>query len=916
MKLFPIRINNHIDYMVDFEFRANYEESFVVPSDQNGTLIEFFKFTPNGDSKPRGYADKKNKNNEQPDNQYTIQLDKGEKGVYITGFNTASAESEASGLKSLIITISDTDDKQQSVIPDKLSDILSYKDGKISFNRRTDLLILKISLKYGNEVSKPFILYLVPQNKICDVVLDCGSEATQMAIFPSKAQGGLDNLVPIQDDVFQHFGVKVDEYVNDLPEDASAEDKTLNNKKNPENYIQSEPGDICLYKSIFYAKNSFSSDETEDDKIFPTSDDHKNENPILKMCVYNGDLEKMKSSYVQLYNMKISGYGGVESPKVRFDGYMDPLGSHEGFFTRKYISQFVYHSMNRFVLACKKNKNNGNVQPEILRLNVLVPNIYSYERTYKFISTIHEDARAMIDKKIKNEFAVIKGICVNAVSESDASLMGAISLSNDNKVFADGRYLVLDAGKGTMDFSLTEYKGGEYKNIMKSGFIGASASISYGFLLDLLSAYINSNDINVKDPETERDIKEEVIKTYIYNNILGGKTGNEKNGGDLADLCKLMTAVDEYKIKFEKKDTGKIQREEQPVKKLEDLHLDTFVEWIQKCTKQVSTDNVDAIIEIIINSVYQKLLLYMNDANKPEYVIFAGRGFKYEPLKARMFGMLQKLNNNLKEKKFEKAGTAASFKNICMFIKTPAVKGICDNKIIPTPKDLSKEDLDENSKHKHTDKKEEGKKGLKGFVSLTHDDNGNSGSKNTDPSPENDYNYFKTGYKINMGNKVYTIIGGTIYQYQQKIDDEDKKGALFYSNGILYVRGESTKTVYHLTESVNLEKGLSFPSLFPYCTVSDKDKVFLPEIKKEQDEPENSSSENDAGKGSEKEDAQTNAEMKVEPKEKKETGIGESAKDKLDKYTAVSEKEEEIKAETQRPIKESILDKLRKLKGE
>ena len=573
--------------------------------------------------------------------------------------------------------------------------------------------------------------------------------------------------------------------------------------------------------------------------------------------VTSAELEQLKKTHLQLHNMKIAGYGGVSAPGITFAGVPGSVNEHEKFLQRRYISHFVYQAFLKFCNLCQRQ---GVVNPKVIVLNVLVPNIYSYNKSASFIAAIYKDALNMIEKD--EEFKRhIAGIQVNAVSESDASLIGAISLRNSNK-FKNGKYLVLDAGKGTLDFSVVEYKNGCFSNIMKSGFVGASAAISYGLMLDLLKEFLESNAI-------VKEVDNEVCRKFISENILGlKKDGGDK--GDMAHLIKLMDAVDNYKCNYDAKGEYRREKVAQVVdnQKVDEIEIEAFTSWIRNRTTKVDCANTNSIIHIIVNSVYKKILLYKGKEHCPEFVVFAGRGFKYAQLKKSMLEMLKsELSSELQEVSFIEENDEANNKNICLFITDAINEGRYDGFRLPKPITIEQEDekginaLDYKNKDESQEKrirdsvdatnneKDEGsfltKIGnniMKEWDAFTNKDLRGKNKKrpvsNTEESTDKRSEDFLYGHKLKIGSDKNQIIGGVTYS--TRVSDKDLNGRLFYSNGDIFIRCDGAEgDVYSLVEKVNLEAGLAFPSLFPNCHVNRFESIYLPEIKFKT--PENSS---------------------------------------------------------------------------
>ena len=393
-----------------------------------------------------------------------------------------------------------------------------------------------------------------------------------------------------------------------------------------------------------------------------------------------------------------------------------------------------------------------------------------------------------------------------------------------HREFNDGTYLVLDAGKGTLDFSITKYEKGYFKNIMKSGFVGASAAINYGFLLDLLEEFLRGCCRVSGDAE---------LRKFVFENILGKtKNGRGLEGGDLCLLNDLMQAVDDYKIRFltlpEALTATKV-----PATEIDQIKLSTFVEWVKNRKEKVATDNVDAIMSTIINNVYQKIVVHTKQ--KIDYVVFAGRGFLYVPFKNEMLEMLKKLFRDIKETTYLDTMNAANNKNVCLFVASAISEGRYNNHLLPIPYEIDGDVARELSNLHYTDNNIEQQTQNDWFsefldkMAARIGNLGKSSSQSNSTSAANMPNVaesknFVVGYSINAASNISVVIGGTFYKLG--VDVEAGTAELFYSNGDIFLRDQN-KRVHTLREPADLSKGLSFPSLFPFCSVARMDDVYI-----------------------------------------------------------------------------------------
>lgn len=795
MLLLPIKVNNHTNYMVDFESSRQVTDSFVIDASNEGVLFSFYLGTDDG-GKPVTMA--------KVAASILFQKSTGSTSLHISGLDYNENES--------LLRVSLVEDKTATSESNNEtfngSALFSYNGDDCSFRFGTVSEVVKICVEFCySNLSQRVDFFLAPTSQIIDAVIDSGSEATQIAVFKRGDHISVNNIIPILDDTLVHFGISGQEY-------------------NPNQFIQAEvEGDVCnqkLLKTRFFVKKNLQEDNiTDDSHLFTEGSD-----PILKMLVTQEMLDgEIKGEYIQLYNMKIASFGGVELPYIRLDGLLEPITEvgPQNYYYRKYLNVFLCEILKR---ACRGSRRLTNPK-RLLSLHVLMPNVYTPQKTQECLDFIIEDLKGIIeeDKKLKD---AIVGFDVTAISESDASLVGAISQSLG---FGAGTYLIMDAGKGTLDFSVAKLdKNGILENKMKSGIVGGSAAISYGFMLDLLQTYLN-----------ERQIEEDDIKTFVFANILGKTSeGSGVGGGDLHYLNNLMNAVDAYKIRYDSLKDVYVYFEKGHTDFDNSFKLDAFINWINDCNSKIEILNVTAVIDTIVNYTVAKIATSLKDVSQIDKVVYAGRGFLFEPLKSEMRKALEQKYPNIQEEVFIASNTATNNKNVCMFISDAINRGQYNYQQLPKPSPLDQADID---RIKELDKGEStqtasvwdlfknGAAVLKSVNDSLGIKTNNSGSQATSSNQGTDDNPFVKGYNIDSAPNRYYAIGGHFYHLGPNAPEGEAR--IFHGNGKIYIRYNKNDIVEELTEIPNLTVELAFPSLFPFCDVSKSRDIYLPHVPNE-----------------------------------------------------------------------------------
>lgn len=801
MKLLPICINNKFNHMVDFDNNKNV--NFVVSADNEGTLLNFFK----------------------RNNGVLVQETPSEKIYYVNDVTSNStADSNVIDINiELVEQIKNQDenkdDKKDSTSIELVNGYVFEKDSMVvQFPRVNSTTTVNVKFSIG-ESNCSVTIYLAPSSKIRDVVIDSGSEATQMAMFGREnGMQGVNSICPILNDVYQYFGG------GDFENDAI-------------NCIQAEvEGNVIndeLYKSQFFVRKN--NDDNEDINNFNIYGrvDETNSFGVFQMMLQRDNLNEIKESYIQLCNMKIASFNGIQLPRIKVGNELRSIGEvgPDNCFYRKYLNVFIYTVLTRF---CNQNNN-----PEVLSIHVLMPNVYSSEDVQKRVDHIIEDTQKMIanNEGFKSH---IKGFSVVPVSESDASLIGVMATKTDNND-KQGTYLILDAGKGTLDFSITEIDNNlKFNNLLRNGIVGASAAISYGFLLDLMEEFFREKNIKMSTS------REEFMRNFIFETVLGKTTkGVENEGGDVYVLNKLMNAVDAYKIKYS---SGRLvdysETHTDDVILVEDkIKLSTFSDWVENCNMKVPVNNVNAIIDAIVKEFVDKLDISNRGVDNnykyiPDYVVFSGRGFLFPDFKNRMLNKLKVIFTEIEEVCIDNRQNVNN-KNVCLFISQTINAGNYKFQYIPKGNEVVEEPVEQktNIEKKKVDFSELYHRAHIFFIEKGRLPTNEDLPQRPKPSNVENNDVFADGVKIACRPNDIIALGGSLYLIPS--DCSESVAVLFYNNGKIVMRYKDNKGEYrvsNLHNPLNIEAGLAFESLFPHAHIDNSNSIKIPVVNVEQED--------------------------------------------------------------------------------
>ena len=348
------------------------------------------------------------------------------------------------------------------------------------------------------------------QQRIWDVVLDYGSEASQLIVSRRDDQN-VNDLSTLFDEFFK---------THNNGTTPTAYDRTL--------YVQYDSDSERYYKSVFYIKREFPVDlqKSADGFRLDITKLLGKDKDILLLNRYN-QMEEYRDMYMAVPNLKIANHRGVFLSTINVGGInltAPKIGDNDVY--RKIINAFMQ-------IALKNTRLDEAAR--FLNIVLLVPNTYVQSDVTRVLTHLSADIMTLV-KNNPDTFGNVKGVEVSSISESDASFVGVMEHMSD-QIPAGGRYMIMDAGKGTLDFSVIKdsiYEDNNYRynSIFRSGIIGAGNAISYAILLSILNHLFSS--------EQNKDSREAMIEAFVTTHILNPEA-------DLADITALMKLVEDYK---------------------------------------------------------------------------------------------------------------------------------------------------------------------------------------------------------------------------------------------------------------------------------------------------------------------------------------------------------------------------------
>lgn len=789
MKLITVKVNETIDHIINFDSKHQSAKSYIFECKQD-PQYKVLSFTTNVKNP----------------NEILVQEEKS-KYVGIKEFHYEKSDGTVKGVNkySLRIELAEKYSK-----PAKLPSELMYKNGILYLKdlALTEAHEMSVVFEYGAYKSD-LVIYYVPKENMYQAVIDFGSESSQVILTKGNKVNKDDVM-----DLFTEMKLGLDRCSKDSSYSVEEDEK----------FMQYDSDSKKFYRSVFLAKRS----EFDRDELRPHLPLEDNE--VCKILSYRKDREKYLKSqdgapapYMILPNAKLTSFGGVDLP------YIDGQRVHE--FHDRY---FYRAAINSFVSLVMDKVNSFRVctstpAPRFISFKILMPNVYPQQTVSRNLNDLFEDITRMLQQDQK--YANICGFDLMSISESDASFIGYVNLQGNSIKMEDGYYLIVDAGKGTMDFSIIKYSMNEglYESIFRSGIIGAGNTITYAFLLSFLK-----EALRVKYKAEENESEEEAIRSYIYNNILKG---------DLAYQHKLVSLVEQYKKNYQ---DNRLKGQSLPKvditdkKKLSKEPLDKLEEWMQTVDYKIDISYVNGAIEDIVNKVMRKFprKLPANAKFDLKKVLFTGRSFLFSPLKKAVSDALLNKYKGLEEMSFQEVddlNLPTVMKMVCLFPflsgnyngRLVGVPFVCDNtetaKNEALPKQETKKWFPFSAKFANGKKLKESIQNLESHFEITGGSTRyaelTKKEKNMNPEP------LVYGFNAEFEPLTTLNVGSTEYKYVTNMKKKFKVD-IFFDGYEFIVRAGSTFLSSPTT--FGIDGGHVFASQFPYGSVARVNDIYIP----------------------------------------------------------------------------------------
>ncbi|GAB4051890.1 hypothetical protein [Spirosoma litoris] len=470
-------------------------------------------------------------------------------------------------------------------------------------------LVVTLSIEVDETIyESKMLIHLVPQGQIFDVVMDFGSEASQIVTY-RRGGNAIISRVKMVDNL-------IDYYYPDL----AGKD------------LHQRVSDKELYRSAFFIKKEGS---VFDPNAKPGINGN---NEFLNLLTAKDEKNRLTAERILVSNLKLAHLGAYNFT-VKFaskDPKINAFGALQHTFqdTIVKLQQAVINYFMQTVLE-EIRRSTRDSQPLYMNVKLLVPNVFEQNKVAKL---------ALGTKKGLDEIAEkypdfkLNGVEVSTISESDAAFLGFKREQDDlvrqgNASFFEqsGRYLIIDAGKGTTDFSILEINPTTYQlsSLYRSGFIGAGNILSYAFIDTVFTSICGIDD--------------EERKRAIY---------AVTKRADIADKLQFTEVIEKLKHSYDP------TRNYQPLQEVVDFAtvrsqlfdanepgtLGTIANLLEQVWQQQGSIRdewqiINRTVNEIANRIHREVIQSGRyaDLEKGEVlvkkIILTGRGFLFEPLR-------------------------------------------------------------------------------------------------------------------------------------------------------------------------------------------------------------------------------------------------------------------------------------------
>ena len=561
---------------------------YIIEKQQGNNVVKLFSFEPSrfAFNPTQGFG-------ANGENDFTFVADSDGSSVSINAANHTANITVA--LKMLPIRR----DNNGRIIPTvqnfEPKDGLSVKGGDVFYDFQainqqfSDILVINVRLlglfEPTQNIYYDFSVNVAPRSKTYDIVIDFGSEASQIWI------NRRDNDPANEGNMMSLF--------------KSIKRNSVYKANPDEKVYQFDPSNPRLFRSLFFVKSEIPlATIQQDDLTFINLED---------------DLADILSKNVALPNMKLMDHSNVHLPEFYVND--EPINIYQR------VNEIRAEILKFFFRTALRQIDRVNGSPVACKITFLVPNTYKQDTLSNVHTQLIEDLRELREDH-EQPFTNIKGdIEVATFSESDASFFGWYRAGDYALNDAQSRVLIIDVGKGTTDFSVLRISSSQgqvtVERMARSGFVGAGNVMTF----DLLASIIRQ--IAYKIGETKVANIYDAIRNMAYHpdralkNKLYRELEKLKCAQHIQGRKSIAGFIDDYS--FDRLNSiGELT-----IEKLSDMLNEANR---QECFQQSNDTVVNCYAKQIADLLIRELRYVYDDNIHVDRVVLSGRGAMSQPL--------------------------------------------------------------------------------------------------------------------------------------------------------------------------------------------------------------------------------------------------------------------------------------------
>ena len=336
---------------------------------------------------------------------------------------------------------------------------------------------------------------------------------------------------------------------------------------------------------------------------------------------------------IELLNYSINSTDVIFGRKVDADTGADAIDTnivdHErvSLGTQELRDSILRQILCNFLAVVMYRRRSNGGRRQCLYFTLLVPNVYYQKKVAKIIDGLYQDFDILCHRH-QDRFACYRCIEIQIVSESDASYLGVPTEIGSSAAKKGAHVLIIDAGKGTTDFSLLHQVGtnmSHYESIYRSGIPASGHVLTYAFYEALKQHFIS-----IGCGKTFERLIREAFKG--------------QNKEYLLTLIALLEKQKKNYVQFkDNKYDSSLNESAKRVHNWSSLksYLDTLnnKKVLLPGTKEIVAAKVSEMVELLNASIIQYI---KKNEIKLLKVYLSGRAFRFEPFREAVKGALIK----------------------------------------------------------------------------------------------------------------------------------------------------------------------------------------------------------------------------------------------------------------------------------